>query len=168
MRALKVLAIGAVVFGLWAQPAAHAANPESGSITKKKRSVSWMGGPMYMSEPSPGGDCLGGSEDPACDYFALTVTLGEGAKVQVKVTTSRANAQDGVNGVQGDDYDLYVYAPNGALVGEAANDPRGNETAEFRHRSQYNGRPYEVRIAPWLVLPGSTYKGTASALTLGR
>lgn len=168
MRAWRVLAVGVVVFGLWAQPAAHAADPASGSITKSKRSVSWSGGPIYLSQPNPvASDCLGGSSDPTCDYYALTVTLGEGAKVQVKVTTARPNTDDGVNGVQGDDYDLFIYAPNGALVAEGAN-PRGNETAEFRHRKQYNGKPYEVRITPWLVLPGSTYKGTAKALTLGR
>lgn len=168
MRAWRVLAVGVVALGLWSQPAAQAASPESGSISKSKRSVSWSGGPIYLSQPSLAGDCLGGSSDPTCDYFALTITnLGEGAKVQVKVTTARPNTDDGVNGVQGDDYDLFVYAPNGALVAESAN-PRGNETAEFRHRKQYNGKPYEVRITPWLVVPGSTYKGTAKALTVGR
>jgi len=168
MRRLRLVGLVVVALGLLAQPAAQAANPASGSISKSKRSVSWSGGPIYLSQPNPvASDCLGGSEDPTCDYFDLKVTLGEGAKVQVKVTTARPNTDDGVNGVQGDDYDLFVYAPNGALVAEGAN-PRGNETAEFRHRKQYNGRAYEIRITPWLVAPGSTYKGTAKALTLGR
>lgn len=168
MRILRLAVIGVVAFALLSQHAAEAATPESGSINRSKRSVKWSGGPLYLSQPNPvASDCLGDSDDPTCDYFALTVNLGEGARIQVKVTTPSPNTDDGINGVQGDDYDLFVYAPNGTLVAESAN-PRGNETAEFRHRARYNGKPYEVRITPWLVLPGSTYEGTAQALSLGR
>ncbi len=167
MRTLRAFVIGIIALGMFA-PHAHAANPSSGTITKSKRSISWAGGPIYLSQPNPvASDCLLGSDDPTCDYFALTVKLGEGARVQVKVTTARANTDDGVNGVQGDDYDLFVYAPNGALVAESAN-PRGNETLEFKHRKANSGRPYEIRITPWLVLPGSTYRGTIKALSVGR
>ncbi len=107
---------------------------------------------------------MGGETDPICDHYALTISLGEGARIQIAVKTSSPSAE---GGLPFDDYDVFVYAPNGALVAEDSS-PAGSATAEFRHRKQHNGRPYEVRISPWLVLPGSTYKGTAKALTLGR
>jgi hypothetical protein len=86
--------------------------------------------------------------------------------VQVSVKTPSANPNDGAQPLDGDDYDLFVYAPSGALVAKAAN-TQGNETVTFTHRARYGAKPYEVRVAPWFVMPGSTYKGLVQALSFG-
>lgn len=166
MRRARWLIIGVVGLGLLAQAPAQAAAPASGTITKSKRSVAWNGGPFTLSEPIPDSDCeIGGSTDPICDHFTLTIKLGDGAKIEVAIKTAAPNPSGGVEPAQGDDYDLFVYAPSGALVGKS-NTEVGNEKLQFKHRAQWNGKPYEVRVNPWGVRPGSTYKGTAKALTV--
>jgi hypothetical protein len=95
------------------------------------------------------------------------VNLGDGAQIEVRVMTGTPNPPEGAQPIDGDDYDLFVYAPNGALVAEAAN-AKGNETIVFRHSGRFRGQAYEIRVHPWFVFPGSTYRGTARALTVGR
>lgn len=165
----RVLAVAVgIVASLLAGLPADASSPASGHLMRTQRSLTWSGGPFVLSEPNylaPG--CLGGRSDPICDHFALTVHLGNGALVEVSITTPRANPDDGAQPFDGDDYDLFVYGPTGGLVAQSAN-TRGNERLVFRHRSTYTGKPYEVRVSPWFVNPMSRYKGTVKALTLGR
>jgi hypothetical protein len=67
--------------------------------------------------------------------------------------------------VTGDDYDLYVYDPSGVLVsGGQGTTERGNEKLTFTYNRKFSGKAYDVAVRPWMVLPGSTYKGTATAL----
>jgi hypothetical protein len=166
VRFVRLAIVCLVVLGALAQSAADAATPASGSITKSKRSLSWNGGPFTLSEPIPDSQCnLGGASDPICDHFMLSITLGDGAKIEVAIKTAAPNASGGIEPVQGDDYDLFVFAPNGALVAKS-NTEVGNEKLQFKHRAAFNGKPYEIRVNPWGVRPGSTYKGTVKALTL--
>jgi hypothetical protein len=147
----------------FAAPTAQAASPTSGKLTRSKRSVTWSGGPFVLSEPNYAGSaCIAGRVDPTCDHFMLTVNMPEGSHVQVKVATARPEPSNGITG-DGDDYDLYVYSPDGGLMG-IAETPGGNERLTFRHRATYNGKAYEVRVGPWFVYPGSTYKGTATLI----
>jgi hypothetical protein len=161
--------IGALLAGV-TTAAADASSPASGQLQKTQRRITWSGGPFVLSEPNyvTSGACvLGGSSDPICDHFALTVRLGDQALIEVQITTPNANPDDGIQPFDGDDYDLYVYSPSGGLVAKAEN-TRGNERVTFTHRARYTGRPYEVRVAPFSVMPGSRYTGTAKALSLGR
>jgi hypothetical protein len=157
----------AIVLGLVSASGAQAASPASGKLLKTKRVLTWSGGPFIASEPNYlGTDCLGGRSDPVCDHFALTVNLGDGAQIEVSVTTATPNPEWGAQPIDGDDYDLFVYAPNGALVAKAAN-AKGNETIFFRHDGRFRGKPYEIRVHPWFVFPGSRYQGKARALSVG-
>lgn len=164
MRFVRLTAVVALVLGVVAG-SAQAASPASGKLLRTNRVITWSGGPFLASEPNyVSTDCLGGASDPLCDHFALTVVLGGGTQIEVSVTTGTPNPEEGAQPIDGDDYDLFVYAPNGALVAEAAN-TKGNESVVFRHDARFNGKPYEVRVHPWFVFPGSTYKGVAKALT---
>lgn len=167
MRIGRHAAALAVVLTALIQPWAEAASPASGTLLRARPWVTWSGGPYVLSEPNyVNATCLGGARDPLCDHYALKVDLGEAARIQVSVTTSGANPNDGIQPLDGNDYDLYVYSPEGVLLAYAAN-TQGNERLIFQHRSRFKGRPYEVRVHPWFVRPGSTYKGSARALTLG-
>lgn len=165
MRLVRLTAVVVLVLGFVSGSGAQAASPASGKLLGTKRVMKWSGGPFVTSEPNyVSADCLAGASDPLCDHFALTVDLAGGTEIEVSVTTASPNPPEGIQPIDGDDYDLFVYAPNGALVAEAAN-AKGNETVLFRHDSRFNAKPYEIRVHPWFVMPGSTYKGTARALT---
>lgn len=175
---IKVVACVAVVGFVFALPA-EAASPGSGTISKAKRSVTWKGAEdvsFMFPDPvvgvvNPGCDSQIGEE--ACDHFALRVTLGDTALVEVKITTPNPCSRgcSFVNGepppVFGDDYDLFVYDANGAEVAKSTT-AAGYETLRFKHKKRFNGKPYDVAVLPWAVSPGSTYKGSAKAITLGK
>lgn len=168
MRVVRAALLVSTILALAVEPAAEAASPASGTLQRTKRVLRWSGGPFAVAETNYlGPACVAGADDPLCDHFQLTIRLGEDAVIRVTIKTPSANPEDGVAPLDGDDYDLYVYAPNGSKVAQAENSA-GNETLVFTHRARNNGRPYEVRVAPWSVRPGSTYKGTVTALTLGR
>jgi hypothetical protein len=156
---------------------AEAASPASGTITKSKRTATWSGS-ASMSDPYPDpvtgflgiGDIFKIDKschtDTACDHFALKVTLPNNARIEVKIVTPRPNPPMGLGQpVTGDDYDLYVYDPTGKLLtGAQGTTERGNEKVTFAHNKKFNGKAYDVAVRPWMVLPGSTYKGTVTAL----
>lgn len=128
---------------------AHAATPESGTISKKKKSVSWSGSHTLSI---PVNDCVQGSESPECDYFYLKVDMPDGARVRVVVPAPSPVS----------DIDVYVYAPNGAQVANSGNIFGETEVAEWRHSARFRNKPYEVRVQAYLVPPGQAYTGTAS------
>src|SRR5215207_8246618 len=81
--------------------AAHAAEPASGLVGKGKQTATWMGGPYTAGIPNQLG-CVGPA-DPTCDGFALTVDLKPGSRFAVGIASE----------IEGDDYDLYVFYPDG-------------------------------------------------------
>ena len=179
MRKLTAALVLVAALGVFAVPAQGAA-PTSGALTKARRSAKWSGGPFYVSDLAPDPTGLGlyapsCHTDSMCDHFKLKITLGDKAQVQVKITTPRANPPGTFAGVTslepvtGDDYDVYVYDPSGALVsGAQGTTEKGNEKVTFTHRKKFNGKFYDVAVRPWAVAPGSTYSGTVNALTVGR
>ena len=179
MRRLIVALVLLPAVAICALPA-QAASPAAGSITKSHRSLKWSGASFVLSDPAPdpsGLDLYAPScqSDSMCDHFKLKITLGDKAKIQIKITTARPNPPgafagiDSLQPVTGDDYDLYVYDPNGALVsGAQGTTEKGNETATIVHKKKFNGRFYDVAVRAWAVAPGSTYSGSVSALTVGR
>ena len=159
---------------------ARASSPSGGSITKSHRSLKWSGASFVLSDPAPDPSGLflydpSCHTDSMCDHFSLKITLGDKAKIQIKITTARPNPPGTFAGVTslepvtGDDYDLYVYDPNGALVsGAQGTTEKGNETVTFMHKKKFNGRAYDVAVRPWAVAPGSTYSGAVNALSVGK
>jgi hypothetical protein len=147
---VRALVIGLTAFVVAAQPVAEAATPSSGTLSKRSKKVTWTGS-FTLSEPDSVGGCFGGSTDPICDHFMLKVDLRDGSRVRIDLP-----APDAVS-----DLDLYVYSPTGNEVASSANAFGTNEFVEFRHSGRFNKKAYEVRIMPWLVVPGTAYKATA-------
>jgi hypothetical protein len=174
--AFVVLVVAVAVFG----SPAGASSPGSGAITKSKKSLSWSGASFVLSDPAPDPSGLGlyaptCKTDSMCDHFALKITLGDNAKVQIKITTPRPNPPGSFLGVQslqpatGDDYDLFVYDPSGALItGTKGATEKGNESVTINHRKKFNGKAYDVAVRAWAVMPGSSYTGAVKALSVGR
>lgn len=128
---------------------AYAAQPSSGTVSKGKRTAQWTGGPFTTGFPTLG--CVGPA-DPSCDAFALTVDLKPGHRFAVAIASE----------VESDDYDLYVYYPDGTQAGLSATSG-GNESVVIEHTTAHGTGPYAVRVLPWSVSSGSTYKGVAHA-----
>ncbi|HKV11661.1 MAG TPA: zinc-dependent metalloprotease family protein [Thermoanaerobaculia bacterium] len=132
----------------FAATAAWAAEPGTDTVGKGKRDATWMGGPYTAGVPNQLG-CLGTS-DPTCDAFALSVDLKPGARFAVGIASE----------IEGDDYDLYVYYPDGTEAGRSAN-AGGNESVVIQHSLLHGTGPYQVRVLPFDVTSGSTYQGVA-------
>jgi len=163
----------------------RASTPNGGTISKAKRSLKWTGGPFYASDPAPDpvSSFLGLGiyayspschTDNLCDHFSVRMSLGDNAKVQIKITTAHPNPPgtfagvDSLQPVTGDDYDVYVYDPNGTLVsGDHGATEKGNETVTITHSKQFNGKPYDIAVRPWAVSPGSTYSGAVQVQSAG-
>lgn len=131
-------------------PVCYAATPESGTVSKGKRTATWSGGPYTVGVPNQLG-CLTPA-DPTCDAFALTADLKPGARFAVAIASEIAE----------DDYDLYVYYPDGTEAGRSAN-AGSNESVVIAHTALHGTGPYAVRVLPFAVASGSTYRGIAQA-----
>ena len=134
------------ILALAAHLSARAAEPSDGTVSKHA-DVYWNGGPFVASNPAA---CVN-ELDPSCDHFYLTVDAKDGAHVAVAITTDDP---------AGNDFDLAVYAPDGTLLANSTT-ATGSESLVFEHREAYGAGPYEVRVQPWLVTPGTTYEGAA-------
>jgi reprolysin-like metallo-peptidase family M12B len=146
-RSLSFLAIAVL---LLVAATVHAAEPASGTVAKGKKTASWTGGPFTAGVPSPVG--CGAAANPACDAFALTVDLKPGARFAVGIATD----------IAADDYDLYVYYPDGTEAAHSANSG-GNESVVIAHTTLHGSGPYGVRVLPYSVTAGSTYHGIVQA-----
>lgn len=155
MRVISKLVACAVVLtlGTWCVPV-HAASPAGGTLSKTKKKLTWTG-TFALSEPTLIEGCVSGDAG-ICDHFALKLNLGEGATVKVSIPGQTAT-----------DMDLIVYDPSGAIVGSSGEVPGSGEVVEFKHRSRHRNKAYTVEVKPFLVAPGTTYKGTAAVLVLG-
>lgn len=130
--------------------AAQAANPSSGSITPPNTGASWTGGPYTVGVPNQLG-CLA-PLNPTCDAFELTVNLNLGYRFVVAIQSE----------IAGDDYDLYVYYPDGTEAGRSAT-ASANESVVIEHTNLHGTGAYKVRVLPFAVASGSTYQGIARA-----
>lgn len=126
---------------------AFAAEPASGTVSNGNRTAQWMGGPFETGFPTLG--CLTPA-DPTCDAYSLTVDLKPGRRFAVAVATE----------VEGDDYDLFVFYPDGTEAARSASSG-GNEAVVIEHTDLHGTGPYHVRVLPWEVSAGSTYQGIA-------
>lgn len=129
-------------------PATFAAQPSSGTVAPPNVSASWTGGPYTAGVPNQLGCLTPGN--PTCDAFALTVNLTLGYRFVVAIQGE----------IEGDDYDLYVYYPDGTEAGRSAN-AGGNESVVIEHTNLHGSGPYQVRVLPFGVTSGSTYQGIA-------
>lgn len=129
----------------------YGAEPDAGRLDRAHLSVSWTGGPFYASNPTQDNRC-GGVDRATCDLFVLNVEAPQGWLVIVATETV-------------EDIDVVVYDRRGDFVaGSGRSD--GNELLAFRHDRRR--APYEVRVQPFLVTPGTTYNGDARLDPPGR
>jgi hypothetical protein len=92
------------------------------------------------------------ASNPACEAFALTVDVKPGSRFAVAIASE----------IEGDDYDLYVFYPDGTAAGSSASSG-GNEAVVIQHTLLHGSGPYQVRVLPFTVTAGSTYQGIARA-----
>jgi Metallo-peptidase family M12B Reprolysin-like len=147
MKSSSIIRIAALLL-LAGIPAVYAADPSAGTVSKGKRTATWSGGPYTVGVPNQLG-CLTPS-NPTCDAFALTADIKPGASFAVAITSA----------ILDDDYDLYVYYPDGTEAGRSAN-AGSNESVVITHTTLHGSGPYAVRVLPFAVASGSTYQGVA-------
>jgi hypothetical protein len=164
-RLTHVLIAAAAAAALLVSATAQAAAPAGGTLSKSKRSLTWNGGPFTTSYPiSSAAPCLNGASDTMCDHFLLKVNMGQGARIKVSIVPSTSGLEV-LQVVAGpNDYDMYLFDPQGNQVGESAGST-GRETITFTHKAKFRNKAYEVRVIPFLLVPGATYKGTATTLS---
>jgi hypothetical protein len=142
---LRFLAVCALA--LVATPTSNAANPAAGTVSAATPTT-WTGGPFAASSPGLTPECVDGA--PSCDTYRLTIVPAPG-NYTVKIRLTPAFPTD--------DYDLFVYDPNGQQVDSSANPPGFIEEVELDSPA---GGVYTVKALAFLVLPGSTYTATAT------
>ena len=145
MRARLVLLLSILAAALL--PAGvQAALPTGGTVSTASPTTSWKGGPFLVSNPT--GICVTASA-PGCDTYSLTIAPPATGPYTVDIE---------IQGGEGDDYDLYVYGPDGSRVGSSA--------TEFGHEKVTLENPaagtYRVTTVAWLVSAGSMYDGKAT------
>ncbi|HEX2122989.1 MAG TPA: zinc-dependent metalloprotease family protein [Thermoanaerobaculia bacterium] len=126
-------------------PALQAAEPTGGDLGSTKGEVTWSGSPL-----APNLVACATAFDPGCDHFRLTISSPAIQRVMIAIAPAE--------GFDTDDYDLFVYDNNGVLLASDATSD-GFETVVIEN----TGAPYyEVRVQPWLINPGSSYRGVAT------
>jgi hypothetical protein len=143
---LFVVAVGLLVLPL---ASSQAATPNSGSVSESSPSVSWSGD--YKIPTASG---CSSANDTSCDRFTLTI---QPPSYSFQVTIK---LQPFVG-----DWDLYVFAPNGALAGSSGNAPGQTETVVLANP---DGGTYTVSAAPYAPVPGApTYTASATIFKSG-
>ena len=148
MRSRAVaLCVAVLAVALVATGPARGATPAKGRLAADAPSVTWKGA---AKAPNPA-TCTGPS-DPTCDHFLLTVEPVAGKDAKVVVTM-------GPNS----DFDFFVYDSTGKQVASGPGAFVGE--TEFATFPVTKKGTYEVRVQPYFVTPGATYKGTATFVT---
>src|SRR2546427_4378180 len=146
-----VSAIVALVFTALAigtlSTSASAATPSSGTLSTSMTTTAWTGQSYVAAEVAVPDECPAAA-DPVnlvCDHFFLTISLDplfwdhNTGQVTIRITWASAD----------NDFDLYVYDPNGGVVATSA---QGGTTVEEVALQAPPPRPYQVRLVPVLVL----------------
>lgn len=136
LAALSLLAVAGSALG---------ADPPSGTVSLETNAT-WTGGPFVASNPN----ACAGPDDASCDNFYLDVQVPATGNYKVEITVSTANVRD--------DFDVFVYGPDGSEVDSATSS--GTPPERLVVSGVTSGR-YRVEVQPWLVSPGATYEGRA-------
>lgn len=139
-RALTSMLLLALPFAATVQ----AAEPASGTLSGANDEATWSG-TFFASNPA----VCATSIDPACDHFRLTIDAASIKRVLIAIAPDEA--------FKDDDYDLFVFDDQGVLLASQA-DSDGFESVVIENAG---AAFYEVRVQPFLVAPGSTYRGVA-------
>ena len=144
LRRLRAIGIAMLALALAPVAIVSAAVPSGGTISGSNDEATWSG-TFYAPNPA----ACATSSDPLCDHFRLTIDGGSIQRVLVSISPEA--------GFESDDYDLFVYDDQGALVASQA-DGDGYESVVIENTASSF---YEVRVQPYVITPGSTYRGVA-------
>ena len=122
----------------------QAAEPASGTLNASNDETTWSG---TFIAPNPAACAT--SLDPLCDHFRLTVDAQSIKRILIAIAPD--------DGFEADDYDLFVFDDQGTLIASQA-DGDGFESVVIESTGSAF---YEVRVQPFLVTSGSTYRGAA-------
>ena len=140
-KLLRVALAATAVAGLASGSAQAASKPAKATLDAAHPKVSWTGSASNVNPV----ECVG---PLACEHFALKVVPVAGQNVRIFLDVP-ANA----------DYDLYVYSPDGGEVGSSGNLPGEDEVVVIK---KVKPGVYDVVVQPYLVVPGTAYKGQAA------
>src|SRR6185295_10397441 len=105
-RAVGRILLALAVSSLLVSPA-WAASPAAGTVSSASTQTTWTGGPKLLSV----GITCGAPNNTKCDNYKLSIAPPSGSfKVEIVLTPQAT-----------DDYDLEVFDPSGALVGNSGN-----------------------------------------------
>ena len=146
-KLIRPLLAAAAAGVLLASVPAQAATPGSGTLSKAGQKLSWTGS-FQATTLEARCDVV-----DVCDHFALTVKMGEGARIRVQLPAPNPAT----------DLDFVVYDPKGVEIANSGNLPGQNESATFTHKAKFRNQKYDIAVIPYLVVPGAvSYNATAS------
>jgi hypothetical protein len=149
--------VASLAIGALAVPA-QGADPGSGSISTTSPNIAWTGQEYVVAATTLPEECPP-EVDPAnllCDHFFLTVDVATDfwdthtGQVTIRIEWPSSD----------NDFDLYVYGPDGSLAGSSA---AGGTTLEEVALLAPPPGEYEIRVVPFLIIE-SGYNGQASLL----
>jgi len=149
------LVITALAIAAMSVPAL-AATPSSGTISTTAPTATWTGQTYVLASTTVPEECPPAT-DPAnvlCDHFFLTLDIASNfwdqntGQVTIRITWASSD----------NDFDLYVFGPDGSEVGSSA---AGGTTVEEAALLAPPPGTYEVRVVPFLIT-NSGYSGQAS------
>jgi hypothetical protein len=125
----------------------EAATPSSGTVSSSNPTVTWTGGPTVAT----GGGCAS-ADDASCDAYHLTINAPS-TPFQVVVKLKPVG-----------DWDLSVWAPDGALAGSSGNGPNQLEVVVLANPPSGT---YTVTGAPFAPLVGADGNSYTASAELG-
>jgi hypothetical protein len=153
-----VLIIVSLAIGFLAVPA-RGADPDSGTVSPTGPSTAWAGQHYALAATTLPEQCPPAADplNVLCDHFFLTIDVPldfwdtHTGQVTIRIEWPSSD----------DDFDLYVYDPDGGLAGSSA--AGGTTLEEVAILAPRPGGTYEVRVVPFLIID-SGYNGQASLI----
>jgi hypothetical protein len=118
-RRVVGLGIGAALLFAAAGMPTKAAEPEAGTVDRGHPETRWSGSTVAQTAGLSGAGCITAAPDPTCDFF--TLNIGDlSQKQRLRRKTLANDVQVAITAPAGlNEYDLYVYGPDGAEVARA-------------------------------------------------
>lgn len=143
-------------------PALWAANPASGELSDTSVTLDWAGSGPYVlpNATSESGEPICQPPLPLCDDYTLNVNIPD--EFRELEENQRESVKIGItfdNPVPTVDYDLFIYKPDGSLLGEATASFGVQETVVVPLKTLKNGA-YLVRVEPYTPM-GTNFAGYA-------
>jgi hypothetical protein len=135
---------------------AHAATPESGTLTLESGAIEFSSGPNVGVNPTPQAEAVCMDVVLPCDHFALTIDLPENIGEYFPSALIRIKfSWDDPTGAAVEDYDIYMYDAAGNEANSAAT---GNNPEVMTQLAIGGVQEFNFDVVFFSVV-GSTYTG---------